>query len=276
MMNTLYKTLAGIVVTGCLWSASVQAQVPAAGIKADGMLKVAIYNDFAPFSNNANGIDADLAAALAVKLGLKLSLLPFPAGDDVDEDLRNMVWKGHYLGYGPADVMLHVPVESVLQAHNDKVTIFAPYYREAVRLVVDTRKVPNYESINSLEGKKIGVEKVSIGAVLMLGAEDGKFRDDVKILPSATEALEKLKAGELDGVVANRSEIDSVLGKDANFQMNEIAFQRLPVKGWLVGMAVKKDNAVLIKALQDATNELIASGQMRQIFAQHGVLLVLP
>jgi ABC-type amino acid transport substrate-binding protein len=245
-------------------------------IKQSGTLKVAVYNDFAPFSAGDQGIDIDLADALAKKLGLKLSLLPFPAGDDVNDDLRNMVWKGHYLGYGPADVLLHVPVDRSLMAKNDKVEIFAPYHRETVRLVRDVRKVPNFDNLDSMAGKKIGVEKVSISAVLILGAEDGRFRENVKIYSTATEALEKLKAGELDGVLATRSEIESVLRKDPNFQINEIVFQRLSPSGWVIGMAVKKDDVELINLLRNATNELISSGEMAKIFAKHGVELVSP
>jgi hypothetical protein len=41
------------------------------------------------------------------------------------DDLRNMVWRGHYLGYGPADVMLQVPVDKFL-AHNPQVMILRP------------------------------------------------------------------------------------------------------------------------------------------------------
>ncbi|MFC3110754.1 substrate-binding periplasmic protein [Undibacterium arcticum] len=245
-------------------------------IKQSGVLKVAVYKDFAPFSANDGGIDIDLAAALAKKIGLQLSLLPFPAGDDVGDDLRNMVWKGHYLGYGPADVLLHVPVDQRLMQQNDKVEIFAPYHRETVRLVRDTRKVPRFDNLDSIAGKNIGVEKVSIAAVLLLGAEDGKFRENVKIYSTATEALEKLKAGELDGVVANRSEIESVLRKDPNYQMSEVVFPRLPRKGWVVGMAVKKDATELAKLLQDATNDLVSSGEMAKIFARHGVEVVAP
>ena len=103
--------------------------------RAVRVLKVAVYNDYPPFSNNGAGIDIDLAQALANKLGLKLSLLPFKAGENLNDDLRNMVWKGHFLGYGPADVMLHVPVDHTLMAANDKVEIFAPYYHDTVRLV---------------------------------------------------------------------------------------------------------------------------------------------
>lgn len=261
----------------CLWStAQAQANADFLKIKQSGVLKVAVYNDFAPFSASDGGIDIDLAAALADKLGLKLSLLPFPAGEELGDDLRNMVWKGHYLGYGPADVLLHVPVDQSLMQQNDKVEIFAPYHRETVRLVRDIRKLPRFDTLDAIAGKKIGVEKVSIAAVLLLGAEDGKFRDGVKIYPTATEALEKLKAGELDGVVANRSEIESVLGKDPNYQMSEVEFQRLPRKGWVLGMAVKKDDIALVKLLQDATDALVASGEMARIFAKHGVQVVPP
>ncbi|MGS0740880.1 substrate-binding periplasmic protein [Glaciimonas sp. GG7] len=245
-------------------------------IKQTGILKVAVYNDFAPFSANGAGIDIDVAQALANKLGLKMSLLPFPAGEELSDDLRNMVWKGHYLGYGPADVLMHVPVDPHLINENDKVSIFAPYHRETVRLVRDIRKVSVFDNLDAMAGKSIGAEKISIGAMLIMGAEDGKFRDGVKIFPNATDALEKLKAGELDGVVANRSEIESVIGKDPHFAMSEVAFQRLPPKGWVIGMAVKKSDTELARALQEATDTLVASGEMARIFAKYGVEVVKP
>ena len=245
-------------------------------IRQSGVLKVAVYNEFAPFSDKNGGVDVDFAEVLAKKLGLKLSLLPFNAGENLNDDLRNMVWKGHYLGYGPADVLLHVPVDRRLMEANDKVEIFAPYHLETVRLVSNNKTVPNFEGLNSLAGKKIGVEKISIAAVVMLGEENGKYRENVKIFPTAVEALEKLKAGELDAVLANRSEIESVLKDDPNFAMNSVQFQRLPRQGWAVGMAVKKDELELAKLLQAATNDLSVSGELKNIFMKHGVHIVKP
>ena len=278
-MNKFFcKTLSTILTLVCLGAAfsATADEGEYLKIKQSGLLKVAVYNDFAPFSLDNKGIDIDLADALAKKLGLKLQLLPFLAGESLADDLRNMVWKGHYLGYGPADVLLHVPVDQILRVQNDKVEIFAPYHRVLVRLVRDIRKVPVFDNLDSMEGKNIGVEKVSIAALVLLGAEDGKFRENVKIFDSATEALLKLKAGELDGVLATKSEIESVIRKDPNFQISEVPFQRLPPKGWVIGMSVKKSDAELVKVLQGATDELIASGEMAKIFANHGVELVTP
>ena len=252
------------------------AQADMEKIRQSGVLKVAVYDDFAPFSKKGSGIDIDMADALSKKIGLKLSLLPFPAGEELGDDLRNMVWKGHCLGYGPADLMLHVPVDPLLMNANPQVTIFAPYHTETVRMVRNVAAVPQYNGLASMAGKKIGVEKVSISAMVLLGEENGRYRDDIKIYPSAVEALEQLKAGEIDGVLANRSEIESVLHDDPRFEMREVAFQRLPRKGWTVGMAVKKDNPELAKLLKDATDELFASGEMARIFARHGVQIVKP
>lgn len=245
-------------------------------IKKSGSLKVAVYNEFAPFSDKGAGIDIDLAEALAKKLGLRLSLLPFPAGENLNDDLRNMVWKGHYLGYGPADVMLHVPVDRRLMAENTQVEIFAPYHVETVRLVRNAGTLPDFDGIDALAGKRIGVEKVSISGMVILGEDNGKFRDGVKIFPTATEALEKLKAGELDAVLANRSEIESVMRGDDRFPMHDVAFQRLPRSGWVVGMAVRKDDTEVARLLQKAMNDMAASGELKAIFARHGVKAVTP
>jgi len=240
-------------------------------IRLSGSLKVAVYEQFAPFSERGAGIDVDVAQALAAKLGLKLSLLPFPAGENLGDDLRNMVWKGHYLGYGPADILLHVPVEPQLMNANGKVTIFAPYHVETVRLVRSARSMPSFEGIDALSGKTIGVEKVSIAAMVLLGEGNGRFREKVRIFDTAAEALEQLKAGQLDAVLANRSEIDAVFRDDPAFPLNEVAFQRLPRAGWAVGMAVRKDDQDMARLLQAAVNEMKATGELQAIFARYGV-----
>lgn len=267
---------ATIALTGALLCTVTPAHADWTKIQQSGALKVAVYNEFAPFSDHSAGIDVDLAQALAQKLGLKLNLLPFPAGENVNDDLRNMVWKGHYLGYGPADVLLHVPVEPELMNGNDKVRIFAPYHVETVRLVRNAKSIPVFNGLDALAGKTIGVEKVSIAGMVMLGEANGRFRDNVRIFDTAGQALEQLKAGKLDAVLANRSEIEASLKSDPAFPLDEVRFQRLPREGWAVGMAVRKDDQEVAKLLQSAMNDLRASGELKAIFARYGVHLVQP
>jgi cystine transport system substrate-binding protein len=243
-------------------------------IRASGKLSFAVYEDFAPFSSKAGGIDVDLAEALAKKLGFKASFIPFPAGENIDDDLRNMVWKGHYLGFGPADVMMHVPVDRAVMQKNDKVEIFAPYYRDTIRLARSLNSIPDLNGVESLTGKRLGAEKVSISAMVLLG--DASLRDNVQIFPTPAEALQKLKAGELDAVVAARSEIESVIRDDKQIDVTEAPFERLPRKGWVTGMAVTKENTELASLLQAAINEMFDSGEMAALFAKHGVRSVKP
>lgn len=243
-------------------------------IRASGKLSFAVYEDFDPFSGKAGGIDVDLAEALAKKLGLKANFITFPAGENIDDDLRNMVWKGHYLGFGPADVMMHVPVDRAVMQKNDKVEIFAPYYRDTIRLARSLKSIPDLNGAESLVGKRLGAEKVSISAMVLLG--DASLRENVQIFLTPAEALHKLKAGELDAVVAARSEIESVIRDDKSIEVTEAPFERLPRKGWVTGMAVTKENTELANLLQAAVNEMFESGEMAALFAKHGVRSVKP
>ncbi len=245
-----------------------------AKIRSTGRLTVALYDDYAPFSGKTGGLDQDLAEALAKKLDLKLSVLPFPAGEDISDDLRNMVWKGHYLGFGPADVMMHVPVDRSVMLKNDKVEIFAPYYRDSVKLVRSVQAIPDLRGAESLEGKKLGAEKVSISAMVLLG--EPALRENTTIFPTPIEALQKLKAGELDAVVASRAEIESVIRDDQRFEITDAPFQRLPRNGWVIGLAVKKEHVELAQLLQKAVNDLFESGEMAALFAKHGVRSIKP
>ena len=111
-------------------------------IRARGTLSVAIYQEMPPFHVAGQGIDVELAQALAGALDVKLSLLPFQADENMRDDLRNMVWRGHYLGFGPADVLLHVPVDRPLMEANKQVQILAPYCRDRSSWRVASRTCP--------------------------------------------------------------------------------------------------------------------------------------
>ena len=119
-------------------------------IRERGTLVVAIYNDMPPFHVAGQGIDVALAGALAKALDVKLSLLPFNAEENMNDDLRNLVWRGHDLGFGPADLLLHVPVDRPLMAANPRVQIFAPYHRERVMIARDLAKAPTLETLDDL------------------------------------------------------------------------------------------------------------------------------
>ncbi|MEW6707582.1 MAG: transporter substrate-binding domain-containing protein [Pseudomonadota bacterium] len=241
-------------------------------IRERGSLVVGLYQDMPPFHVKGQGIDVALGRALAEALGLGFSALPFTADEDMADDLRNMVWKGHFLGWGPADVLLHVPLDPPLQRANPQVQIVAPYYRERVLLAFDTTRLPRVEALAELRGHRLGAAGQSLAGWLMIGAEGGLLREHLATRwPDGVAVAQALKAGQLDAAAGLASELESVLGGDTRFVLQPLPSPRAPRDGWAVGCAVKKDATELAQALQQAMQWLQASGRLGEVFATHGV-----
>lgn len=242
-------------------------------IKARGSLIVAVYQELPPFHVKGKGIEVELAQALADGVGLKLSLMPFAAGEEMSDDLRNMVWRGHYLGFGPADVMLHVPVERPFIQAQRQVQIFGPYWRESVMIARDLSKVPKFESLSDLRGQKIAVPGQSTAGWLMIGAENGAYREQLSTKhEDGVQAAQWLLRGEVAAVAAYRSELQFALKDDKRFAIEPFPQQDAPRSSWAVGMAVKRDATDLARALQASLNSIIEKGQIKQMFANHNVI----
>ena len=249
-------------------------------IRKRGNLKVAVYNNFAPYSNQGKGIDVELAEALSKQLSLNAQVVGYNADEDMDDDLRNMVWKGHYLGMQPSDVMMHVPVDSYLQGKNDKVRIFGPYHLETVAVArlqrIGSIRGSAATSLEVFTREKIGVEGRSLADAFLLGVLNGRLRDNVVHFGSVAAAVDKLKAGELAAVMGPRSEIEVALGKDNRFVVEVVQMPELKINSWPLGMAVKAEENGLADAIDKALKELEKNGTVAAIFARHGVTYVKP
>jgi polar amino acid transport system substrate-binding protein len=244
-------------------------------IRKRGSLRVAVYNNFPPYSHQGKGIDVELAEALGKQLGLAVQVAGYNPDEDMDDDLRNMVWKGHYLGTQPSDVMMHVPVDSYLQGKNDKVKIFGPYHMESIAVARVQRINPiRGSAANALEvftREKIGVEGRTLADGFLLGALNGRLRENVVHFASVAAAIDKLKAGELAAVMGSRSEIEAALGKDTRFVIEAVQMPELKFNHWPLGMAVKADDSTLADALAGALKELQKNGTIAAIFARNGI-----
>ena len=248
------------------------AEVSMPAIKARGTLTVALYRDMPPFHDKGHGIDVDIAAALADSLGVKLSLMPFPAGEDMNDDLRNMVWKGHYLGFGPADVMMHVPVAAPLMQANPQVRIFAPYWRDRVMIARRVEVLPHLETLAQLNGKSVAVPGQTLAGWLMIGADGGAYKQQLTTtFEDGVAAAQALRRGEFAAAAGLGSELESVLAGDDRFVITPLPTLSNSRDGWAVGLAVKKDASDVAAALQSAVDGLIADKKMQQIFAKGNV-----
>ena len=247
-------------------------------IRQRGRLRFAVYNDFPPYSMaGGKGIDADIARALAARLGLAPEVVGFTADEDMNDDLRNMVWKGHYLGTQPADVMMHVPVDPYLAKANDKVRIFGAYHREALALArrpERVRQAPSGSAAVALEvftREKIGVETASLADSFLLGVLNGRLRDNVVHFKTVGEAAQALAAGQVAAVLATRAELEAALKGQHELPVEPVSFPELKVDSWPLGMAVKVEEQALADAIAAALAELKRDGSLAEIFRRHGI-----
>lgn len=242
-------------------------------VRQKGILRVAVYDDLEPFSEKGKGIDVEIGKALAEKLGVKADVFEFDAGEDMSDDFRNMIWKGHYLNPRMADVMLHVPVDKVLMEKNDKVHIFAPYFNEQIAVIRNTVKIPVFVGLEAFTRVKIGVEGDTISDHFMVGALGGRFRESVVHFKKIADACTALTAEKIEVIMGSRSQIEACFGGKIppKFALTPFTDGGISVKDWNLGLAVKADSPQLGKALEDAMKTLRESGVIQKIFEKHGV-----
>jgi ABC-type amino acid transport substrate-binding protein len=278
-------SLMGALAAGAAWPAWGQTELSdLARIRANGVLKVAVYKANAPFSDgpvsDMVGLDVSIATALAQELGLRLALLPFDAGENMNDDLRNMVWRGHYLGYGPADVMLQVPVDKHLMAENRQVLIFAPYMRQVLAVLHDTRKLSGVSAAEDLRGLPLAAERGSGAASVLMGYGGGLLRAQVSIFETGMLAAEAVANGKVAAAYVTRAQAEAVVfrHKDAqpHLQLSPLELPGLPGNGWPVGMAIKSQHKELGQAIEAAMAALRLRGELQGLFRRHGLTLTAP
>ncbi len=246
-------------------------------VRQRGRLRIAVYNDFPPYSlAGGKGIDADLGRAIAARLGVAAEIVGFNADEDMSDDLRNMVWKGHYLGAQPADLMLHVPVDEGLARANDKVRIFGTYHRESLAVARNPQRVPALAgsaavALEVFTREKIGVETATLADAFLLSALNGRLRENIVHFANVGEAGRAFAAGEVAAVLAPRPELEAALAGRQQLVLEAAHFAELKIDGWPLGMAVKAEDAALAEAVGAAVAELRRDGSIAAIFRQHGI-----
>ncbi|WP_404851884.1 substrate-binding periplasmic protein [Colwellia sp. MB3u-8] len=251
---------------------------------------VAVYRDFQPFSYLENGeekgIDIDLAHAIAKKLGVKLKLRWMTADETVDDDLRNNLWKGHFLNRTVADLMLRVPYDrdysllrdDIGELVHQHVHMFAPFHTESWKVIFNSKKIESVETIAVFQYHDVGVEVDSIPQFYLTSAFQGRMRDRAKQFPTISEAISAMTESKVDAVMGLTSQIShyqSELSK-TNYPLAKNAFPMMGQQQWDIGMAVKNDYRQLGYMVADIVESMINTGEIEKIFAKYHVIYKIP
>lgn len=242
-----------------------------------GVLRVGLYADNRPWSwkqdGRPAGIDVDLAGALAQHLGVRADVALFMADEELSDDLRNVVWRGGLLGFQPCDVMLHVPFDRQIMAHEDNVAFLAPYYRESFGAAcaggIGDCEAPPVR----FHGKRLTAELDSIPDFYLLGTYGGILAKDLVHVPTGYAAVAALAEGKADVAVASRAQIEAVMADhpQAGIRSRKGPLPAMLSPGWDIGIAVKENSRSLGFALEEEIMAMAADGRLKAIFARHGV-----
>jgi ABC-type amino acid transport substrate-binding protein len=243
-------------------------------VKQAGQLRVTVYMNYKPWSWRENGklkgIDVDVAAALARQLGVKVDYLELRADDDINDDLRNGVWRGSLLGTQPGDVMLHVPQDKKVEADNDKIKLVAPYHAEGLALAVDPAKADAARDFSLFEREKVAVDGGTLADIILLSVRDHKLIDRVVHFKGVDKAATAYQNGEVSAFYGEAALVEN-LAHSVSRPVSIVYPKYWMAREWTLGGAIKVADVDLGEAIDKAVAELTRSGEMQRIFAAYGV-----
>lgn len=255
-------------------------------IQAKGRIKIAVYEDFRPFSfvhdGKLAGIDVDIAQRIARELGLRLELMAVQADENVDADLRNHIWRGPRIGArsegsiavdAVANLMLHIPYNKELDVRNELAVLFSPYFEDRVTIARDPEQFDGSEfSLFDLEGKEVGVELDTLSDFYLSSTWGGKLRSNLERFRRPDDGMAALMTGEIAAFMAPVSQIEGALGeRREDFDLNQTPLPGLAVDSWTIGAAVRENARDLRWEAGDIIDAMVRNGEMASIFSQYGV-----
>lgn len=247
---------------------------PLSEVKDSGTLRVTVYRNYKPYSWSENGklkgIDVDIGAALAKSLGVRVDYLDLLADDNVNDDLRNGVWKGTVVGGTPGDVMMHIPFDHAIEDKNDLIKLAAPYHTEGLALAVDASKADKAKDFELFETEKVAVDIGTISDIVLISTRDHKLVNNVVHVRGVDQAAAAYAKGEVAGFYGEASAVETLIG-GTNRPTAVLYPQQNLAKPWSFGIAVRISSKDLAPALEKSMESLKASGEMQKIFASYGV-----
>ncbi len=240
-------------------------------IKQAGRLRVTVHRDYKPWSWQENGerkgIDVDIGAALARRLGVKVDYLDLRADADINDDLGHGVWLGAF----PGDVMLHVPFDRRIEAGNDQIKLVAPYDTEGLAMAVEPGKAERARDFALFETEKVAVEVGVMADVILLSARDHKLIDHVVHVHGVAKAAEAYDRGEVSAFYGEAAIVEN-LAHTVSRPASIIHPQYVLAVEWTLCAAVGADTPELGEAIGKGVAQLESSGEMQRIFAAYGVV----
>ncbi len=241
-----------------------------------GYIEIGVYQDFAPYSwRNGSGqlvgVDVELAQLIADELGVELRLTDLPADEDVDTDLRNYVWRGHYMGRRIVNVLMRVPYNRELDYRNELAALTGRYSQERMAIGYRVSEFPDEPPFpGSFQSRPVGVETYRLADFYLTGLPG--VLPNMKRRRNLEDVIALLHEGEVVAVMGIRAQLEHHLGDDPEFAVESGPMPGLSVGNWPVGIATAFYTARMLSyEVDDILTAAVRDGRVEAIYAAHGL-----
>ena len=215
-----------------------------------GVLTMGTNAAFPPYEykdgDDIVGIDAEIAQAMADKLGLKLEI--------VDMDFDSLIAS---IQSGKIDMSL--AGMTVTEERKQNVD-FTDSYATGVQVII-VKDDSDIASVDDLQDKLIGVQQGTTGH---LYCADDFGEDHVNALPNGATAVQALLQGKVDCVVIDQEPAKAFVEANEGLKILDTAYTTEDYAA-----AVSKDNPALTAALNKALQELKDDGTIQGILDKY-------
>lgn len=219
------------------------------GAAAGGTLVMATNAEFPPYEyyegENVVGIDAEIAAAVAEKLGMELKI------EDMAFDSIIVAVNSGKADIGAASI-------TVTEDRLENVD-FSDTYAQASQVVI-VKDGSEIASPDDLTGKKVGVQLGTTGDIYAGDIENATIERYNK----GFEAVQALTQDKIDAVIIDREPAKVFVEQTEGLKMLDEAFTEEEY-----AIAVAKGNTALLNQINSALAELKESGKLDEIVAKY-------
>ena len=218
-----------------------------------GKLHMSTNAEFPPYEMIADdgsfeGIDVEVAQAIADKLGLELVV------DDMDFDAALLAAQN-----GQSDIVM---AGVTVNAERQQVMEFSDSYATGVQVVIVKEDSP-IQSVDDLaNAEMIGCQKATTGYIYCSDTvENGGYGEDhVTAYDDGATAVQALINGQVDAVVIDNAPAQEYVKANPGLKILDTEFTN---EDYAIGMA--KGNTALLEAINGALAELTADGTLQAI-----------
>ena len=248
-------------------------------IQDQGYMLFAVYENYPPYSweeaGKPRGVDVEIARIIAEDLGVEARFNFVAAGENLEADLRNNIWKGALIGGRISNVMMRVPYDSSFKCRVEQVVFTGQYSSESIAIAYDKASYPDEKPVPAyFRFDAVAVENDSISDFYLSSFAGGQLAGKMQRFPDMADAMLALNEGKTKAAMGPLAQLEFGLSDSTDVHSPPLA--GFAVGKWTLGVAVNFRYRPLSYAVDDAVNYALQDGRIAKIYESYGLSFQAP